>query len=108
MSDPVTETITSADVGEVPDIVRPSKSPRVAALLQELQKEKEALEAELKPYREFYEAHVNDPKFIAAKVKIKEINAKLFPIFNEIAAIARSKGAKSIKAEAGEYKTKEQ
>lgn len=111
MSDSVEQqTITTADVGvinvETVTEVVPDKSPRVSALKRELEQDIAALQEELAPYREFYEAHVNDPRLLECRAKIKEINAKLFPLLSELAAIARASGAKSIKAESGSY-TKE-
>ncbi len=79
------------------------KAPQVAALKAKLEAEKAALEAELAPFRAFYEQHVNDPKYLEAKVKIREINAKLAPIGNELAALARVSGAKNLKIESGHY-----
>jgi hypothetical protein len=79
------------------------KAPRSAALKAELEAEKVKLEAELAPARELYERHVNDPAFLAAKRTIKELNAKLGPIQNELAALARAGGSKGIQVEPGEY-----
>lgn len=79
------------------------KAPRVAELKAKLEAEKAALEAELAPYRAFYEAHVNDPKYLEAKAKIKELNAKIAPIGNELAALARSMGSKRLNVEPGHY-----
>jgi hypothetical protein len=100
----MSDTVTTVDSTEKPEIVRKVvKAPRVAALVEQLQAEKAELEAQLAPYREFYEAHVNDPKYLEAKVKIKELNAKIAPLCNELAAIARANGAKSIKIEPGNF-----
>jgi hypothetical protein len=97
------QTVTTEDVGAV-KVEGQSKTPRVLQLKKELEKEKEALEKELAPYRELYEKHVNDPKYLEARVKIKEISSKLGPICNELASIARAGGSKGIKIEPGEFK----
>lgn len=91
----------------MPDEVKktPEKAPLTTALRKQLEAEKKRLEAELAPHRVFHDAHVNDPQFLESKAKIKEINAALFPVLNELAALARAGGAKSIVAEAGEYST---
>jgi hypothetical protein len=83
------------------------KAPRARALYEALQKEKAVLLAELKPFRDFYEAHVSDKRFTEAKARIKKINALLFPIDNELAALARAGGARGIKVEAGNYTDKD-
>lgn len=83
------------------------KAPLTAALKAKLLVEKETLEKELSPHREFYEKHVNDPKYLESKKKIKELNNKLGPINNELAALARAEGAKGIKAESGVFENKE-
>lgn len=80
-----------------------AKSPRVDALRQELEARKAELEAELKPHREAYERLVNHPDLLKAKAKIRELNPKLAEVQNELAALARSKGSKGIKAEPGQY-----
>lgn len=102
MSDSVKEQqiVTADDVAEITIV---NKSPRVSALKRELEQDVAALQEELVPYRELYEALVNDPRLIECRKKIKEINNKLFPLLNELAAIARAGGAKSIKAEPGSY-----
>lgn len=105
---PTTEVITPKDVAEITvkqDTEQKVKNPRVAELYKQLQTEKEALEKELQPYREVHDKHVNDPKFLEARKKIKEINAKLGPICNELASIARAGGARSIKVESGSFAT---
>jgi molecular chaperone GrpE (heat shock protein) len=81
----------------------PNKSPRADALKAELEAERDALLRELAPHREYYERHQADQRFIQARQKIKEISAKLGPVQNELAALARASGARSIKAEAGTY-----
>lgn len=83
------------------------KAPLTAALKAKLLEEKEKLEKELAPHREFYEGHVNDKKYLEAKKKIKEISNKLGPINNELAALARAEGAKGIRAESGVFENKE-
>jgi len=79
------------------------KAPQVAELKKKLEAEKAALEAELAPFRAFYEQHVNDPRYLEAKAKIKELSAKLAPIGNELAALARVGGSKRMTVEPGEY-----
>lgn len=113
--DEVEET-TLAETGPVtvktddPEKTTPpkSKTPLVDELRSKLATDVEKLEAVLKQYREYHDKHVNDPKFIEARKKIKEINAKLAPLKNEQAAITRgSAGNKgSIKAEPGVIGTK--
>lgn len=97
------QTVTTEDVGTV-KVEEQSKTPRVSQLKAQLEKEKEALEKELAPYRELYDKHVNDPKYLEARSKIKEISSKLGPILSEIASIARAKGSKGIKVESGSFK----
>jgi hypothetical protein len=80
-----------------------AKTPRVSELKAQLEKEKAELEALLAPAREFYEKHCNDPQYLASKKIIREVNAKLVPICNELAAIARAAGSKGIKVESGTY-----
>lgn len=80
------------------------KTPRVSRLKAELQAEAAALEAQLKPAREFYEQHVSDPRYQESRRVIKEVSAKLQPIQNELAAIARaSEGNRGIAIEPGVY-----
>ncbi len=69
----------------------------------ELQNQKDALVAALKPARDDYERLVNDPRLLECKRIIKETNAKLLPIENELAGLARMLGGKSIEVEQGEY-----
>lgn len=78
------------------------KSPRVAALKAELETKKAELLARLAPARELHDKHVNDPAYLAARKTIKEVNAELAPIENELAQLARAGGARRIKAEPGE------
>lgn len=110
MSDPVKrerQTVTATDVGTVraEDVAAAPKAPRTDQLRRELEAEQAKLREEMKPFREFYEAHVNDPEYLEACRKIKEISAKLGPVDNELAALARAAGARVIKAEPGEYKS---
>lgn len=97
MSDQVTPA------AETPAAERPAKAPRAAALKAELEAARAKLEAELAPARAFHDAHVNDPKFLAAKATIKRVNAALFPILSDLAVLARAKGSKGILAEPGGY-----
>jgi hypothetical protein len=93
------QTITSADVGTI----TLSKAPRADALRAELEAEEARLLAILEPAREYYEQHCNDSKYLAAKRLIKEVNAALGPVRNELAALARAKGSNGIKVEPGEF-----
>ena len=68
------------------------------------QRKEEALKV-LAPHREYYEKHVNDPKYLAAKKAIKEANAILGPIDTELAIVARAIGGKGIKIEPGSFST---
>lgn len=108
MSDEVV-TLTAADVGtvEAAAFTRPAKAPRAAALKAELEAEKALLEPELAKYREVYDRLINAPELLEARAKIKAISAKLGPVLNELAALARAGGSKGIKAEAGAYAAKE-
>lgn len=81
-----------------------TKAPITAALKAKLLEEEARLETQLAPHRDLHDRHVNDPKFLAAKRAIKEISPKLAAVKNELAALARAGGAKSLKAEPGEYK----
>jgi hypothetical protein len=83
-----------------------AKTPLVDELYAKLKAIEAELEARLAPARAYYEAAVNDPKLLAARKDIKEINAKLLPVKNELAALARARGAKSIKLEQGTYNSK--
>lgn len=85
------------------DEVEVSKSPRADAFKEQLLKEEAELKDKIKPYREFYEAHVNDPKYLESRSKIKEINAELAKVHNELAGLARAAGSKGIKAELGVF-----
>jgi hypothetical protein len=80
-----------------------SKTPLVSALKVQLEAKQAKLEAELAPIRELYEKLVNDPKLAEAKAAILRINAELGPIKNELAAIVRAEGTKSITVEPGIY-----
>lgn len=84
-----------------------NKTPLTTALKDKLEAEEKKLMEELAPHREFHDKHVNDPKFIKAREKIKEISNKLGPVRNELAALARARGSKGIQAEAGEFKNEE-
>jgi hypothetical protein len=95
--------VTGSDVA-VLDVK--SKTPITDQLRRELEAQKAKLVAELKPFRDLYDAHVNNPQYLEAKRKIKEINLKLGPIENELAALARARGAKGIKLEPGTYAAK--
>lgn len=86
-----------------PAVTTPPKAPLTAALRAKLEAEKARLEAELAPARVLHDAHVNDPAYLAAKATIKRVNAELFGVLNELAALARPTAAASLKAEAGEY-----
>lgn len=79
------------------------KTPRLKQMFQELHQRKAELVAKLRPAREFYEAHVNDPRYLEARRVIKEVSAELAPIDNEIAALARALGARGIKADPGVF-----
>lgn len=81
----------------------PVKAPITAALRQKLEARKAELEKELAPAREVHDKHVNDPKFLAAKEKIKKINSEMFGVMNELAALARPTAKASLVAEPGEY-----
>lgn len=74
-----------------------SKTPRLKKLYDEVVEQIEELEEELEPYRKIYEKLTNDPRLIEARTKIKEINAKLAPLKNEQAALARAGGAISLR-----------
>lgn len=105
-----------ADAAKAADKVRaeraaevpPPKSPLVEALRKKLTEEKERLEKEIAPYREYHDKHVNDAKYLEARKRIKEINAELGPVCNELAALARSTGARGMRVEPGQYSKKEQ
>lgn len=85
----------------------PVKAPRTEQLRKELEAEKAALMKELQPYRDYYDKHVNDAKYVEARKKIKELGAKIGPIDNELAVLARAGGAKGIQAEQGIYTSEE-
>lgn len=76
------------------------------ARMKELVQQKEETLKALAPFREFYEQHVNDPKYLAAKKALKESGAILGPIDQELAMIARALGAKRIKIEPGVFSSK--
>jgi hypothetical protein len=87
--------------------VEQDKSPRVTALRKELEADRDKLLAELKDYREYYDKHVNDAKFLESQKKIKEISKKLAPLQNELAKLARASGGnKGMKAEPGQIGVK--
>lgn len=81
-----------------------TKAPRSLQLYEELKVEEARLEAILVPAREIYEKKVNDPELIKARQVIKETQAQLAPIKNELAVLARAGGARGLKAEPGVYK----
>lgn len=84
------------------------KNPRSRELYEQLKAEEARLEAALAPARAVYEKKINDPELIKARQIIKETNALLGPIKNELAALARAGGAKGLKAEPGVYTKKEE
>ena len=105
----VSETVTAADVGDVPAIIvdlppERIKAPRATALYNELKQAEAKLEAELAPAREYYEKHVNDPKYIAACAAIRRLSNELFDIKNDLAAMARlNPRNKSLQVEGGQF-----
>lgn len=83
-------------------------SPRLREIYEDLKAQEEDLLAELQPHRDFYEKHVNDPHYLEARAKIKEISARLAPVRNELAALARALGGRGIAAEGGTFAGKEE
>lgn len=81
---------------EIPDTPI-SKTPRLTKLYEEVLKQIEELETELRPYRKTYEKLTNDPRLIEARQKIRELNTKLAPLKNEQAALARAAGSISLR-----------
>lgn len=72
------------------------RRPLTRELFDKLQAEKAKIVAALAPYREFHDKHVNDPKFLEARAKIKAAAAVLGPIDQELAGLARALGAKTL------------
>jgi cell division septum initiation protein DivIVA len=81
----------------------PAKNPRLQAIYQELLAQEESLLAELQPHRDFYEAHANDPRYLEARAKIKEVSGRLAPVRNELAALAKALGGRAIQVESGAF-----
>lgn len=71
--------------------------------LAELLEQKQNILAELAPHREAHDRIVNDPALIEARKKIKEANAALAPVEEEISSLARALGGKVMNTESGKY-----
>lgn len=85
------------------DAAAAQKNPRLRAMYDDLKKQADAVRAQLDPAREVYDRKVNDPELVAARKAIKELSAKLAPIEQELAALAKALGTRTLKAEAGVY-----
>lgn len=82
------------------------KSPRAAALFAELKAEEAKLLPGLTADRELLNSIVDTgtgAEVRAVRERIKAASAKIAPIQNELAALARLSGSKGIKIEPGEY-----
>jgi hypothetical protein len=78
----------------VPDEVKKAAAPkslkeRQRERLSELLALKQKILTEVSPHREAHDKIVNDPVLIQARKKIKEANALLAPVEEEIAFLAR-------------------
>lgn len=80
-----------------------NKAPITAALKAKLEADKAAILPHLEAARAVYDRLVNAPELLKAKADIKRLSGELGPIENELAALARSGGAKGIKVEPGVY-----
>lgn len=99
------QSITKDDVGTL-DLTA-HKAPRLRLLMQELQAEKAKLVESLKAHREFYEKHVNDPRYLAARKAIKDANGPLSKLESEISRLSIALGGKQLKIEPGKFETKQ-
>lgn len=79
------------------------KTPRLKELFRQLWAEKQKIVAELAPARAIHDELVNDPRLVAARKTIKELSAKLAPIDNELAGLARALGSKRMKLDPGVF-----
>lgn len=91
------QTLTSSDVGALD--LRPEKpaSPtRLAAQKRyaELTEQKAALVEAIRPYREDYERLANDARLLQCRDAIKQSNAVLGPIDNELAELTKILGGR--------------
>ena len=62
----------------------------------ELTELKALLVEELQPFRDDYERLTNDPRLIECRAKIREMNAQIGPVDNELASLAKLLGGKSL------------
>ncbi len=62
----------------------------------ELVAEKAVLVAQLQPFRDDYERLTNDPRLIECRAAIKALSNKLAPVDNELAALTRVMGGRSL------------
>jgi hypothetical protein len=72
------------------------KAPLTRRLYEELKARKDALEAAVRPFRELFDAHLADPKFLEARAKIKAYNAEVGPVDNEMSALQRALGGRAM------------
>lgn len=78
-----------------------SKTPQLDELRKKLQQEKDRILNEVRPSRELYEKLMNAPELLEARNKIKASSKRLYEIENELAGMARSSGARALRAESG-------
>lgn len=73
----------------------PRKTPRLRSIYEELQVRKAPLAAEREKVRARLDELTQSDEVNRLRKRMKELNAELFPIDNELAALARGLGVKA-------------
>lgn len=79
------------------------KTPRLRAMFIEAQAKRKPLAEARDRLREELDALTQNPRIAELREKLKAINAELAPLDNEVAALAKALGGKSLTAEPGTY-----
>lgn len=79
------------------------KRPLLKKLFDELMAQKAPLALEREKVRAELDALTQNPRIAELRAKLKDLNAKLGPMDNELAGLARALGSKSVHAEPGVY-----
>jgi hypothetical protein len=100
-----TVVIEPADVGQLKtDEAAPkSKSPLVDSLKAKLRAEKARLVALLAPVRKRLDELTQSDEVNKLRQQVRDINKEMMVVDNELAAMLRAGGSKSMKAEPGNY-----
>jgi len=84
-------------------ITSTEKTPRLRTMFEEAQERRKPLAEERDKVREELDSLAQNPRIAELRTRVKELNAVLAPIDNEIAALAKALGGRSITAEPGSY-----